>query len=481
MTVDRLERLLLAAWVTVCALWRANGDDQSDALWMAREGQAVLNGGGWVHPDRWSWAPVPNDFVPTSPGWQVLLALASDLGGRRGIYLLSLLMLGLALTTLAWAARLSGASALATSASLVIGSTLDLAFFRSRSGLPALALLVLHLVLLWRFRAWLARVATSRAIFMTLALGSATASLGIWLHASWAGLALLDLACVAVLLRHPDGGSTRRRRQAWTASACGVGIGTLTGPLGPAVWAEAARVSAACQGIVKEWKPPWAIGTTWTAIWCLALGAIAASAWMARSEGRLRAGLPGALLLAAATATLAAPAGVRFLLLGLALLIPLNALLLDRIADATSSARSRLGQRGSGSYWLPIAFALALLALSQSAVTAVTKTFPIDTAITALPAGCRLFSDDIAAKSTLALRPDVPVWIDGRQDYYGRDRLLQARRFLDGKEDRVVPAGTTCVLLRNGAHPGIEAALRASEGWRERMRGNEFTLWLPRA
>ena len=100
----------------------------------------------------------------------------------------------------------------------------------------------------------------------------------------------------------------------------------------------------------------------------------------------------------------------------------------------------------------------------------------------ALPKGCRLLSDPSSAGPVLLLRPDVRVWFDGRFDYWGRDRLIEAARVLaTDRVDEPPFTDTTCVLLSTQdqfAGGALAEALDASDEWSRVPGGGTVRAWV---
>ena len=106
----------------------------------------------------------------------------------------------------------------------------------------------------------------------------------------------------------------------------------------------------------------------------------------------------------------------------------------------------------------------------------VQKVFPAG-AITAR----QLFARPGIGGAVVLLRPDVPVWMDGRADFFGRDMLLLGYAYYGGTRDDPVPAGATCVIVDLGADatPGLRERLRTSPEWRLEGSEGSFELWRP--
>ena len=495
---------LLTAWLASLALIRSGSLDERDPYWQIRAGLENLAGAPLARPDTWSWAPIDNLFYPNSPGWNLLLAGAYKAGGFWGLFALSVVAMGgyLALTVLV--ARALGARPLPGLVALVPLLLLALPWFSPRATIIVQASLMLsvHLCLVWRP---LARGHGPLVNALVVGVAGFTLSAaGNWIHLSWIPLSLLVAAAWAVFWLLDDGLDRHRRWALISAGAIGLVLGTLTTPYGVAVGLErAAAAERACAGLIVEWLPLMTPGLP--AQW-LVTGIVGAAAtlacvvWVATSlrRGRPHAPtLPGlaALTVIAAPATIAGFVAVRFQGVALLTLAPIAAVAGTIIADrakASAAARpiqgawrtKRLREWATGHPWRVILTSVIVVLSPGTALLALLHAQPPEHEIAArIPQGCHLFSDDGTSGAIVLLRPDVKVWIDGRADYYGRERLTATREYLRATSTQVVPAGTTCVVLPAAAPESalLAARLARDPAWIEADREKGFTLWLPSA
>ena len=323
------------------------------------------------------------------------------------------------------------------------------------------------------------------------AAGFLVSWLGNAVHLSWMVIAVgMAVAWAVFWLLVPD--VTRRGRVILAlAGAGGLAAGVLTTPYGVIDGlAHTARTREIATGLISEWMPVTAPGLP--PIWLIAaLVGLAATLGLVWSlVRRLRGGqrdLP--LALGAAIAVLTAPAALagftamRFLGTALLLLAPVLAAGLTRAAGRVRLP-GRFAHWTSGRSWR-VVLTWTLLVLSPAVVLqTLPHSVPSQAEIARLvPSWCRLFSDDATGGALVLLRPDVPVWLDGRADYYGRERLLAAAQFLAGRGATTVPEGTTCVVLPT-TQPALAAEiarLDADPAWERRETLAGFTLWLPRS
>jgi hypothetical protein len=103
-------------------------------------------------------------------------------------------------------------------------------------------------------------------------------------------------------------------------------------------------------------------------------------------------------------------------------------------------------------------------------------------AIQSLPSGCNLFTTASIAGPTILTRPDVPVWFDGRADYFGRTRLLEGDEYFSGVGKTAAPPGATCAVLpvigQITSLPMATARLNADPAWKLVGTFNGFDVWL---
>ncbi len=469
---------LLPVIALLLAVLRAATDPETDLFWMAREGQQVLSGGGFTHPDRWSWAPVPGNFVPTSPLWELLGGLAWHLG-RAGLILLTVLTLTACALGLAWVARSLGASETATATALLLCVVVEPASWTARAALPALVLLLVALTGFHRTLPRLVALPWFSAGALVAAGSLATAYLGIWLHGSWSAY-VLALMIGGLWLAAPSG---KRAMALAVFGGVAAMVGASCGPLGLTVWRQAGRVASTGHGVITEWTSPWALGGS-------ALGAYAAGTVLivfslrALRRRALARPLLELLVAAAIAAQVVGFAAERFSFLAMSFVMPAVAVALDRGLPPRLAARlaPRLGERLHEPYWRIILTMVAAAFLPVALLLAPASYAVLDTpALASLPSGCALFSDDGTGSEVALKRPDVRPWIDGRLDYWGVRRMQTNRTLLwHSLPGTLVPAGSQCVVLPSGHYPDLAKALNASPDWLSTTRTGAMQVWVHR-
>lgn len=468
---------LLGLWIALLAALRASSDKEVDAFWMAREGLALLQGQPLVHPDTWSWAPVDRDFVPTSPLWELLLGASWHWLGVPGVFLLSWLSIGMALVVTAVMSRRFGASAELTVGILIVAIVLGAPLFVARAALPALTLFTLLLLFGTTNAPRLRTLRPVQAYSIVALLFAGTVGFGLWLHASWSAYGLAALVVLSALIASDRGFSLRRRCLLVATGTAGTLFGIAVGPRGFQVFADAARVAEECRNLVIEWMPPWQVGMFWAIAWATSGVALTATAVRQYRAGTHWSAPEQLLVLLAIGAWAVGAQATRFLVAAWYLSLPSVAIALAGVVDARVASKW-VRVRMQSTYWRPVLGMLLPVLIPVLIVQTSSAYSPImDKALQALPSSCRLFAKDDLSSPVLLVRPDVKVWIDGRLDYWGRERMVQTDRYLQSRQQRIAPPGTTCMLVRSDVRPPVYPRLESS--WKRLAVGTTVEVWVP--
>ena len=144
------------------------------------------------------------------------------------------------------------------------------------------------------------------------------------------------------------------------------------------------------------------------------------------------------------------------------------------------SARVRFWSQGS--HWRPVLVIVWVVLLPGRRSSRCHSRAPSTSeTLGQLPADCRLISDPGTSGAAVLLRPDVPVWYDGRADYWGRERNALAARTLSADTVDAAPfTDATCVVLRvdDPGRERLEAALDASSDWHQLARSGRVVGWI---
>ncbi len=366
-------------------------------------------------------------------------------------------------------ARRLGARPLPTLAAMVPILLLVLPFLSPRATVPALALSFTAIAGAY---SWQLNAARFPAVVGAVGAGVFAVALtaaGLWVHLSWLGLGpATALACGVLWWLAPDL-DTVRRMTLTLAVGIGAAAGILLGPYGIDSFAMAAAVQRACTGLIPEWfgiAHP-SVAARWAVVGVLTMvGAVACARWclhrLRRARHDPRVGLVAALTVLALPTSISEVVAVRFIGVAAFALAPVAALSMTDVADRLARRADEVPPRGvfrtarirfwsHGRPWRTVLLMVWVVLLPGVLLLTLPLSRPLDEAavLEALPQGCRLLSDPGTGGAAVLLRPDVPVWYDGRADYWGRERNVLAAHVLSTERVDGPPfTEATCIALR---------------------------------
>jgi len=477
-TTRRLDGPLLAcaSALVVVALFRRLVPADSDTPWHLAEGKLLLRrwaDGAWEigRTDTFSWTARGASWHPNSWGFDVVLAVAYDLGGWLGVALLRVLLLG-GIVALAWIfSRRSGAGRWARAGAVWISTILVIPTGAMRSQLVSFVFFLAVLEMTARI------LRCGGRLWPRLLALAVTISLWSTLHGAVIfGAAAVAAACAGHVL------DTRTWRRPALATVVAFAA-SCASPLGVTVWTYALRTGGDSrrQGI-QEWQPASIHRPGDVAVVLFLLLLLGWALWHVRSgRGEVRWSLIGPAVLATGL-TFLATRNATFAVLAV---VPLLAALI------TASGRE-LDRRGR---ILPIRPGAAIVAMTIGGLLAGAidtgqlslDPDPLDApdypafAAAALPSGCRVLNEYHFGGYLILVRPDVPVSQDGRNDLYGTDRLQAQKGLFKDPDPASAPAalerlGITCVL----AEPSRELlrALARDPRWQRAAHDTTAEAWI---
>lgn len=494
----RWDSLLFWGFLASLAIVRAGHPEERDAFWQIRAGLENLSGMPLARPDTWLWSGVAGNWYPNSPLWNMLLALSYGAAGLWGLFVLSAAtILALLMVTNVLALRL-GARPLPGLLGLlaVYSAAFPMLSVRATLVIQLLLLAAVYLALRLSDRAVTMRPAALTAVVAASALGLST--LGNWLHLSFLLLGPAMAGVWALIWLLSPGLTGKRRLVLILAGASGWLLGPFLSPYGLLDGLARARtVQEACEGIILEWASPFSPLVPPRFFYMLAVTlvlALGAAWWLFR---RWRAGAPlrelAALVAIGTPTALAGLVAIRFLGVSLLVLAPVAAAAATRAVDQwrsrpvpawlSAGLAARLRDYSTGRFWrIVLTATLAVLSPGVVLLGLQHGEPPERGIVNQLPSGCRLFTDSVLASTTVLLRPDVPVWMDGRFDFAGRQMILDGYGYQGGAMADPVPPGTTCVLVAaNADGDGLRARLATSTDWWRASGDGSLELWLPAA
>lgn len=485
--------------LTMLAGVRAAFPTERDQYWSARAGLEALAGSPLARQDTWSWS-TEGVWYPNSPAWNVVLGLGWQALGFWGLFWVAFASISLLLGLSLYAAHAAGARALPT---LIAFAPIVLA---ASSALSPRATVFVQALLLGAalFAWWLGGIAARlNPVVRTAVVALAGVSLSIvgnWVHLSFMLLAGVIAAMWGIAWWLSPGLSMLHRIIFTVTGGLGLLAGCILSPYGIALTLErSALVGEICRGIIIEWTsvPGAAVLGEWRWIpVCVfaVLVALGSAAWVVRvlrHRGRFdpRARLVVPLAVFAVPVTLAGVGAIRFLVLGMLVMLPVAAAaattLVDRLHERqrvrAGWSHPKLREYTSGRFWSVVLVGIAVVLMPLTVFVMTKGARPTEAVLAeSLPEGCSLLSDPGAAGPVILSRPDVAVWIDGRADFYGRDHLLEAKRIYAA--DDPLPAEADCVIFPIGSDPAMALAdvLDGDARWERIATAGGYGAWARR-
>jgi MFS family permease len=382
-----------------------------DIFWGAKSGLDTIRSGHIPRHDSYSWSVPGHSWIPSSWGWNVVLGALYDAFGMAG-FVVAAVALGVLLgTVVALVGRRIGAKPLPTAMALAVVGAFALA------GAP--------------------RATTLSTIIAPVVLMPMPAALGGSRRQAWRAIAALVAIQIVWINLHTGGllgpvivaafgiGLAARQSPPRRMGTVLRLVGALSAlvaacfatPYGWSLIAHAPKVRAASVGLIEEWQH-YSLGMLLSPTGIAAAAAVGLAVWTT-----LRAKQYDRLLVLLVTVALAISA-VRFTPLVLVFVLPELSLLLGRLAIRDLFMRSAAAVVGLG--------LLGACIGGLANFSHVEELWGSPKLVREIPSGCRLFNDDVSGGTVILLRPDVPVWTDGRNDMYGRARATLTLDLLAG-------------------------------------------------
>jgi hypothetical protein len=458
---------------------------------------------------------VNHDFFPNSPAWNALLGMSWGIGGFWGLFVVGFLAISAFFAVTYLLARKLGAHPLGALAGIVAGFVFAISMISSRGTMGVQILLVLGLLIAIWWRPRLARLSPWANGVAFLVIGATLGTVGNWVHLSFFYLGpALAVSWGVYWLASDWPGSWRIRlhdRRRWAVTlggAVGQLVGSLASPYGVVGTIERSReTAAACAKYILEWVSPFdpnlltasPVMLKWPIAALVAMISVVLLCrwWIVRVR---RGTIDNTFALICSIATLAVPIAVagdfalRFLGSSILLLMPVWGTAITWLAHRMSQWANSLAPdhrfKETAMRWTQtvpwrrvLTIVWALLFLPSLWLSLGVHSRPSETAaVESLPTGCRLFTTASIAGPTILLREDVPVWFDGRADYYGQQRLEEAQRYFTGTGVTAAPPGATCAVLPvTGlveSLPRATARLDADPSWKRLGTYDGFDVWV---
>lgn len=496
---SRFRWTLAAVMLAMLAVARAAFPSERDQYWSARAGLENLAGEPLARADSWSWS-AEGVWYPNSPAWNLALGLAWDSLGYWGLFWVALASIGLLLGLSLFAARAAGARPLPALLAFVPILLASSAALSARATVVVQAALLGSALFAWWWGGRLDRRRPILDVGIVGAVGFTVSLVGNWVHLSFMLLAGAVALMWAITWWLSPGIGNGVRIALTASGTAGLFLGCVLSPYGIGLTLERSRiVGEICRGLIVEWTSvPAAIAmgeVRWIPVVVVALLAAGGCAvWVGklvlargRFDARVRLVLPLAVL--GVPITLAGTGAIRFLAVGMLVLLPVAAAALTSVVDRVHRqqrdrrrwSHPKLVEYSSGRFWVVVLTGIAIVMLPLTAVVATKGARPAEADLAAvLPEDCSLFSDAATAGPILLARPDVKVWLDGRADFYGRAHLIEANRIFSAAAP--IPHEVDCVVLPLTTGSGrafpIVAELDGDGAWERVTTHAGYGMWV---
>jgi hypothetical protein len=490
----RVDRALVFAVFGALAIARSGRMEERDPYWQARAGMENLAGWPLARPDTWTWSPPSGLWYQSSPLWNDVLGLSYQAAGFWGLFWISTVLVFGYLWLAYLVALQFGARRLPALFGVLLAVLPAWSMLNPRGTLVVEAIVLAAVLMALKTQARLIRI-KSAAVMAGLVF---VAGAGLSTIANGVHLSFLLLSPAMVLMWASIwwfGGAEVSRRWWLIAGSFGWLLGPILSPYGLDVGlAHSSAVATICAGLIPEWSSPFIAGGS-PVFWVLAVAALAVAlgsaasvivGWLRGDRGDASGGAI-ALCLIGVPAAFAGLSAVRFLGIAILTLAPVLAAAVAEVLDTLRTrSRVRLSSRWQeftdGSFWRVVIAATVALLLPGVWYLGSLHAEPAEAKVVSqLPTGCRLFAAGGVSGTAILIRPDAQPWIDGRADFFGRERLMAAYRYFAVQAADLVPEGTTCILLDadDQQTAALAAAVDSSPAWRRSVTEGDYRIWVP--
>lgn len=448
-------KLWLCAWLAVLpyVIIRAENLAESDTFWQIRTGLMTIAQGRLPVVDPFSWTAQGKSWTLNSWGFNVILGLAYQTAGLVGVALTCSCLIAGIVGLVLFLARQLGATPFSSSCIILTGIPMLTLYLSARPQLVDYFAVVALVILLRRL------VDEPKPVLSLLAIGTLTV-LWVNLHsAALLGVAIVGASACAVLLKK----ATRAGSGRFLAALLVTLLASLANPYGAGWLAQTAQVKAASVAVV-EWQPLNPADPLQIVLF--AVGVL----------GLFLAVRRGEVVVAASLAVAACGSVAAMRVLPIFALLSLPVLASHHLVIRYSASRQKMLAWG-GSVFLLFAAGFAIFNLPYFGRPDPSR-FPV-AAISAVPAGAKVFNEYDLGGYVILERPDARVSVDSRNDLYGADLVEQSGRVIAGQ----VPiseglAGADCVLVR--PESGLAHQLLTSAEWELASAESSAVLFIRR-
>lgn len=434
--VAKFAQSLTIFLIFIASIYRSGKIVETDVYWQTRAGLDWLSDKTFIKNDLWSYVP-NGEWIPNSWGWNLVLAYAYRLSNDYGLFALGFVVTISFLALLVVAARRLTSSWNSINHVLAFVLMFAIPILSIR---PALISAYGMLIMLLSTHAFLKAFQT-RPIIMSFVFLIFNV-LMINLHLAWPiflGAAFIGWS--GLLLSYLP-----YKKALSTILPLGIAavIGIFISPLKQHLFSHMLMTFVSSTELIYEWKPMWN-----EPLYLFGLVLVFAQIRPAKKFKRIR---PWAFC-SMALAVMGIFA-IRYMPWALLFSLPAWSFWIRSFQVKKDKFLSIAG----------IGLAIALIFISYEAITLHGRPSFLED-IKALPANCRLIATPQTSGAVVLFRPDVKIFVDSRNEYWGKGRYKLVNEFMKHPNDDLLTAiEPTCVMVERNSpvanyfryHPGWE-------------------------
>lgn len=426
----------------------------TDIFWQVRAGLDWFNNFKIITIDQWSYIPA-GDWIPNSWGWNIVLATFFKISPEFGLFFFgSLLNLFLFFILIRMARKLN-AKWEYINISLILIIIFALPIFAIRpafiSGLTALLFLI-YSNIFFEFTSRSPIIAYLTFFFFNILM--------INFHYSWPAFILPSLIGITFFNLN-NSQSPKLKINSFALLFLISILGIFINPLGIHLFKHIFETVSVSKVTIYEWQ---FIGKEPMYIISLIIALL--PIWFMRFENNSKL-LSGAVI----TFSLMGLYAIRFIPWALVYSFPLIAIIPNQFKVPTwwQNRHSLITNLVS------ITFVLIFIPFSYEGIKYHGKANNLEM-INKLPTKCQLFASPLISGEVILYRPDIKIYIDGRNDYWGIDRYKFANALIENPTLKNIDAiGTTCILTE--AYSPLSKLLNSTQSWKRTNKSN-LEIWI---
>lgn len=448
-SVSKFAHLLTLFLIFLASFYRSGKIVESDVFWQTRAGLDFLNHQTLLTNDIWSYAPHAGEWIPNSWGWNAILGYAYKYSATFGLFTLGFVVSIIFFSIIISASRKIGSSwnSINHTLSVIIIFSLPILSLR-----PALISALAVAIVLF-FIEDLLRLFTKRPIILTI-LFLLLNFVMINLHLSWPAYLFAGLVGVTgYLLTTSSYKKTLFTMLPLTIAAV---IGITANPLEFKWLSHVLFTISSSTDLIYEWRPIWE-----EPIYILGLIIILVQLYPVTKFKRIR---PWAFT------------SVAFGIMGIMAIRFLPWAFLFALPAWSFWIRSFRIKKDKYLSLPGVALAVALTTICFEASELHGMPAYLD-AIKVLPPNCHLIATPLPSGAVILFRPDVKIFVDGRNDYWGKERYQIVSDFSKKPDaDLLAIIKPTCALTEKNSP--MSTFFRYSRSWDQvKSPSNSMEVW----